>query len=574
MRTWRIQPRLARVALPLFVALAHLPCAHSLERALVMVYPFASPDKNAAAIVTDILRVGISRTGFLDVAEPPEVVVGKSSGLDSDAVGELKRGDFSLEGSVSQNQEGLTIAYRLLENSTGKVIEATTTSVKSENLEQGLESLSAGLGNSMMASFVGATPHNVALLIGLGRFDEAEKRLDSLLASSPTDVALHKFKDEIAKGRARIWADEGRRELASAAKMQGWDALAAAKDSRDSIEAALLLLSESDRRTSLGTGMASFLTEQVLPGIAKGEAKARKIVYHDSEAALKSGQSMLAIQVVEDFEATEGGLALDGPLLEIRRRARSAYAWELSAKALGLARKEEYVLANSLISEAVGFDPYAPPLLSATDRIGRAAAVQGANDRVNEMLRFQGRPDIVFSWTGSCGLGVGGYECGDFTVPLSGSLPGLEVVYGGYFRTSGGVAGALRATVFASKGTQAITTRSFLGNLDSTLFVVDAGVETSTAISVPGLLTFSGGASVDLGAVAARYTATYQAAPPGSASDGFLVAPEARIGLFVEMFASPKISVRVSGSLSGAWIFGFGPVGGNRISMVVRYSPR
>lgn len=540
------------------------------DRPRIIVYPFASEDGRGAAIVTEILRVGIASSGYFEVLDPSALE--RKSAEDTAASAAFGSADFSLEGSVGPKENGILVAYRLLESATGRILEAQSATLRSESLEQDASSLAASLGNLMLASYAGSNPRNIELLIRLGRYDEAGRRLDAYEARNPGAEEIHRLRDAVSSGRAELWLDTARREAEASRKLKGLAALETARNARDSAEAALMYIPPEDRRFQ--DSAAVFLAGPAASTLARGRTEARKEILGRARTALRSGQPLLALSIMDDFLSTEGPEMLDRPLADLAERARAAQAKVLASKARALASQGDYVLATSLIREAADLSPGLRKVRTAADRIGRAEAGSLAEGRVREALAFEGVPEVVFAWAVSAGPALGGFECADFRLPLSGVFPGMEASLAKYFRTSEGLGGALRIGAFAAGGSQGVVTRTFPGSLDAALGVLDAGAEVYLGPGVPRAGRFEGGFGLDAGFVFATYRADYQDPGIDPVPRDWTIAPTARISAFVGFQISPEVSLRLSGGYAGAWFFGFGPAGGLRTSLTARYSRR
>jgi hypothetical protein len=555
--------RQALVCLIMLAGFARLPASES--DLIISVKGFSSSVPAVGFLVTELMITGLAESPILRVIE-------EESGREGNEGrgGALIQADYRLEGSVSIEPSGLSVAYRLLEYSNGKVLQAGTASLLAQTFEQDAASLADSLGNALMSIYAGSTIASIEELLKSQRWDEAGRRLESFESRNPLHPKLKEYQDRIARGKSAYWQNKGDEELAAAKKSKGLEALALAEQARASYEASLLLIPGGQADQQLRDSITRMLAGPVTEAAERGFVEARRALGQEAKASMRKGKPLDALLLIEDFTSLYGEGALGEELLATRARAELARGRELAGLARLALRRGELLAAESYSSQALRLAPLDKSVQALADDLGHALALAKAQEAISDLTRFDSSVEYYGTWLLSAGLTLLSYEAADFSLPLQGTVPGVELGGAWLLSSQAGLRAALRASVaLAGASESAIQVWGYQGLMDQTLVLAELGAELGHLIKLPGDRAIVPAFALDLGAFYAHWDASYPGAPDADGS-GWLLAPAARLSLQADIFLTASLTARASISGQSAWAFGFGPINGVRLTVSAR----
>jgi hypothetical protein len=516
--------------------------------ASLVVSPFAPQGDGTAAAVTEILKVGIARGSLVRTLDAGE---GEAAARAAAAA------DFSLSGNVVSGEGGVVVSYTLVETATGKTIAARALRTRRDSLYVSVTMLAAELENSIVASSFGSTLDKVEKLVSLGRFDEADARLDAYASRHPADAGIATLRRSIRYGQASAWLSQAKSEYAMAG-----DSNLKAASAREAAAAALSLYPDTEEGRAGRNTCADFLRERIMPLLERQALDRRSAVEREARAALSAGRPGAAAAAIDEY-LSSAGEGRDSPALAaLRERASRLEARALADKALKATRAGEEAAAASLALDALrkaSSDAYVErAYLSVTD------AAHSAEDA--ERLRaLVGEPLFVLAATRVSSLSVSALLLsmgeGDLDMPLSGAMPGLSLSFRSYRALGGPLSFFWSAAASAVSGGGTVATQGYRGSLDEAVAQLSGGVGLAY-IRAPAMA----GLSLHAGPAYVRYAASYEGSPRGLSGGGFAVGLGARaMGEYyafkhgaLSLFAGPDLFACPGYGFVSGFVLGFG----------------
>jgi hypothetical protein len=531
---------------------------------LISVREFSSSDPRIGSLVTDLMKTGLAGSPILRVLESRD----SQSSQEMPAPPAIDT-DYQLEGSAMHHADGISVAYRLLDSASGRILQAGTIRLMSGTVEQDAAGLAVSLGNTLLAVYAGSTVASIEELLGAQRWDEAGRRLESFEARNPDHPAVKDFREQISRGKAGYWYERGNVELSAARKAKGQEALVLARQARISYESALLLIPDGPADLQLRDSISRILAGPVSEAADRGFAQTRQALNTEAKALLRQDSPLEALLLIEDFVSLYGENALGEKLLATRTSAVLARGRELAVLARLALSRGELLSAESYIREAVALTPLEHRVQSVASEVGLAVARDDAGIAIAELTRFDPGTEYRISWFLSAGFAMTAYEAADFSLPLQGTIPGVELGGGWLLSSRDGLRAALRGTLSLAGNEGDIQVWGYDGSMNALLVLAEFGAELGVMIALPGGRNLVPGLAVDIGALHARWNAGYPGAPDADGS-GWTLAPAARIGLQLGLGLSPELESRIGFSSQAAWVPGFGPIGGLRLTVSAR----
>ncbi len=536
--------------------------------AVVAVRDFEPADDPVAQLLTEIMRTGLARSSFLVVIDESRQAAAEAAG--SDTAMERQEPDYRLTGSVLYKEDGLVVSFMLKETLTSRVLQAESADVLQTTFIQDIEALAAGIGNTAVAAWVGATEKNVKALIALGRYEEAERRLDAFQARNPFGKAGKEIRENLRVAVAERWYREGREALDAAAKLRGEDAWNLGTRARDAVEAAIIVLPAGAAHDAVRCRYADALANDVSRFLERTSLALRDDLARRADALRASGDPRAACGLIDDYFESEGERMADRRLIELRARAATEYARALVGKAERAFKDGDRRGAGLIAAEALSQAPGDRVVAEAYERL----RIDLRDADLDEELSIElGHDPFALagysSWALALAAGFQTFPEGSLELPLSGALGfvalsgELHVTLAEPFRL------ALAAEVSRAASGGSVTTQGFYGELEQEAWGLELGAEGRW---IADELAF--GVGPKAGAVFVRYDGTYDAFPTTETVEGWKLGLSARVEGRVSWSFSRLVSADFALGPSWYLLPTYGIVGGFRVYAGCRFAFR
>ncbi|MCX7023731.1 MAG: hypothetical protein NT080_03830 [Spirochaetes bacterium] len=531
--------------------------------AIVAVSPFEPADDRVAQLVTEIMRTGLARSGFLHVVdESARTRMEAGAGAGTPVADFTETPDYRLGGSVRFREDGLVVSYMLVETLTSRVIQAESADIAADTFIQDIEALAAGIGNAAIAAWAGATEKNVRALTALGRYEEAERRLEAFQARNPFDPSVPVLRDALRAAVAARWFRDARDALAAAGRAKGEEAWTLASRARDDAEAAIVVLPSGKTHEALRNEYADFLESEVNRFLARTASALRSELLRRADVLRKSGDPKSAIALIDDYLASEGVRMADRELVSLRKRSVTEYARYLAKGAETAYSEGDRRGAAIIVSDALSQAPDDPAVAAAYERIRRKSRFELQDaDLAVEIGHDSFMTAGYSSWGFSLAAGFQTFGEGTLDLPLSGVLPFAAADLRAFVTLADPLRLVLSAEVSRAASSGEVSTQGYPGELSQEAWGAELGAE---GLWVADRVTF--GLKPSVGAAFVRYEGSYSNGMATESMAGWQIGPGARIEGRLSWYLSQPLSFDLAIGPSWHLFPSYGIVGGFRIA--------